>query len=56
LFLSRLEKYGKGDWKSIARVVKTKTRAQIASHAQKYYMHLVWDKKDKKRNIHDLTL
>ncbi|KAJ7950721.1 Transcription factor DIVARICATA like [Quillaja saponaria] len=41
LFLEGLAKYGKGDWKSIARsVVKTRTSTQVASHAQKYFLKL----------------
>ncbi|KAL2905975.1 Transcription factor DIVARICATA [Bienertia sinuspersici] len=40
-FLSGLEKYGKGDWKSISRFcVQTRTPTQIASHAQKYFQKL----------------
>ncbi|XP_030524041.2 transcription factor SRM1-like [Rhodamnia argentea] len=37
-FLSGLEIYGRGDWKSIARhVVVSKSPTQVASHAQKYF-------------------
>src|SRR5262245_28219766 len=33
-----LNKYGKGDWRSISRYyVITKTPTQVASHAQKYF-------------------
>ncbi|CAH8304006.1 unnamed protein product [Eruca vesicaria subsp. sativa] len=40
-FLLGLEKYGKGDWRSISRhVVLTRTPTQVASHAQKYYERL----------------
>ncbi|XP_010550510.1 PREDICTED: transcription factor DIVARICATA-like [Tarenaya hassleriana] len=40
-FLIGLEKYGKGDWRSISRqCVMTKTPIQIASHAQKYFLRL----------------
>ncbi|KAJ8423339.1 hypothetical protein Cgig2_029733 [Carnegiea gigantea] len=40
-FLVGLEKYGKGDWKSISRYcVKTRTPTQVASHAQKYFEKL----------------
>lgn len=36
-----LEKFGKGDWKSIARsYVVTKTPTQVASHAQKHFKRL----------------
>ncbi|KAK3013666.1 hypothetical protein RJ639_008537 [Escallonia herrerae] len=38
LFLMGLNKYGKGDWRSISRFyVKTRTPTQVASHAQKYF-------------------
>ncbi|KAK1581858.1 hypothetical protein Q3G72_009711 [Acer saccharum] len=41
LFLMGLEKYGKGDWKSISRYcVVTRTPAQVASHAQKYFLRV----------------
>eukprot|EP00237_Pycnococcus_provasolii_P011371 CAMPEP_0198711794 /NCGR_PEP_ID=MMETSP1471-20131121/3790_1 /TAXON_ID=41880 /ORGANISM="Pycnococcus provasolii, Strain RCC733" /LENGTH=320 /DNA_ID=CAMNT_0044471669 /DNA_START=59 /DNA_END=1018 /DNA_ORIENTATION=- len=40
-FLLGLEKYGKGDWRSISRnCVVTRTPSQVASHAQKYYLRL----------------
>ncbi|XP_010532298.1 PREDICTED: transcription factor MYB1R1-like [Tarenaya hassleriana] len=39
LFLLGLQKAGKGDWKGISRnFVKTRTPAQVASHAQKYFL------------------
>ncbi|XP_061362449.1 transcription factor SRM1-like [Gastrolobium bilobum] len=60
LFLAGLQIIGKGDWKNIARYfVKTKNAAQIASHAQKYFLHLAQgaQKKERKRtSIHDITL
>ncbi|KAK4403352.1 Transcription factor DIVARICATA [Sesamum angolense] len=38
-FLLGLQKYGKGDWRSISRhFVVSKTPTQVASHAQKYYL------------------
>ncbi|XP_057500436.1 transcription factor SRM1-like [Actinidia eriantha] len=38
LFLMGLNKYGKGDWRSISRYyVVTKTPTQVASHAQKFF-------------------
>ena len=40
-FMVGLEKYGKGDWKSISRYcVKSRTPTQVASHAQKYFEKL----------------
>ncbi|KAL6522145.1 hypothetical protein OROMI_032022 [Orobanche minor] len=56
-FLDGLEKYGKGDWKSIARFsVQTKSNSQVASHAQKYFKRLNSTSKDGKRqNINDIT-
>lgn len=53
-----LLKYGKGDWRNIARnFVMTKTPTQVASHAQKYYIRQkVSGGKDKRRpSIHDIT-
>ncbi|KAL9235888.1 hypothetical protein vseg_010619 [Gypsophila vaccaria] len=57
LFLIGLEKYGKGDWRSISRnVVVTRTPTQVASHAQKYYLRQNSGKKERKRSsIHDIT-
>lgn len=56
-FLSGLEIYGKGDWRSISRkVVGTKTPTQVASHAQKYFLRQSDGRKEKKRSsIHDIT-
>ncbi|KAK1299902.1 Transcription factor DIVARICATA [Acorus calamus] len=56
-FLEGLEKYGKGDWRSISRnAVLSRTPTQVASHAQKYFLRQSVDKKDKKRSsIHDIT-
>ncbi|XP_031486320.1 transcription factor DIVARICATA-like [Nymphaea colorata] len=57
LFLLGLEKYGKGDWRSISRnLVVTKTPTQVASHAQKYFIRLSSGSKDRRRSsIHDIT-
>ncbi|XP_074306669.1 transcription factor DIVARICATA-like [Silene latifolia] len=57
-FLMGLEKYGKGDWKSIAKeFVRTRTSTQVASHAQKHFNRQ--EKKEKKyvkrRSIFDIT-
>lgn len=56
-FLIGLEKYGKGDWRSISRnAVVSRTPTQVASHAQKYFLRLNSIKKEKKRSsIHDIT-
>ncbi|CAH8362030.1 unnamed protein product [Eruca vesicaria subsp. sativa] len=49
-FLLGLEKYGKGDWRSISRhVVLTRTPSQVASHAQKYYERLKSKNKNSSR-------
>ena len=57
LFLIGLQKYGKGDWRSISRnAVVSRTPTQVASHAQKYFLRLNSEKKEKKRSsIHDIT-
>ncbi|CAK9163960.1 unnamed protein product [Ilex paraguariensis] len=57
LFLIGLDRYGKGDWRSISRnVVVTRTPTQVASHAQKYYLRQNSVKKERKRSsIHDIT-
>ncbi|KAF8389544.1 hypothetical protein HHK36_024059 [Tetracentron sinense] len=57
LFLLGLDKYGKGDWRSIARnFVMTRTPTQVASHAQKYFIRLNSMNKDRRRSsIHDIT-
>ncbi|KAK1355785.1 transcription factor SRM1 [Heracleum sosnowskyi] len=55
-FLLGLDKYGKGDWRSISRFLETRTPAQVASHAQKYFIRLNTKNKDRKRtSIHDVT-
>lgn len=57
LFLIGLQKYGKGDWRSISRnAVVSRTPTQVASHAQKYYLRMNSVRKEKKRSsIHDIT-
>jgi len=58
LFLLGLDKFGKGDWRSISRTfVTSRTPTQVASHAQKYFIRLnSLSKKGQRRNsIHDIT-
>ncbi|KAF8087568.1 hypothetical protein N665_0578s0021 [Sinapis alba] len=57
-FLIGLEKYGKGDWRSISRnLVLTRTPTQVASHAQKHFARLNSKKKNKMRqSIHDVDV
>lgn len=57
LFLLGLDKFGKGDWRSISRnFVISRTPTQVASHAQKYYNRLNSANKDRRRSsIHDIT-
>ncbi|KAM0023158.1 putative transcription factor MYB-HB-like family [Helianthus debilis subsp. tardiflorus] len=67
-FLQGLEIYGKGDWRSISRMmVVTRTATQVASHAQKYFIRQASLKEDnnkeenrkrkkrKRSSIHDIT-
>ncbi|KAI3775575.1 hypothetical protein L1987_50154 [Smallanthus sonchifolius] len=51
LFLAGLEKLGKGDWRGISRnFVTTRTPAQVASHAQKYFLRQASLVKKKRRS------
>ena len=60
-FLQGLETYGKGDWRSISRQsVLTRTPAQVASHAQKYFFRQdnAQDEtkcKNRRVSIHDIS-
>ncbi|KAF3684133.1 putative fasciclin-like arabinogalactan protein 12-like [Capsicum annuum] len=56
-FLRGLDKYGRGDWKSISRYcVITRTPMQVASHSQKYFKHLkAVPKKNRRASILDIT-
>ncbi|XP_057424634.1 transcription factor SRM1-like [Lotus japonicus] len=56
--LEGIKKRGKGQWKQISsEFVKTKTPTQIASHAQKLYLHRNGTPKRRKRtSIYDLTI
>ncbi|KOM57328.1 hypothetical protein LR48_Vigan11g036100 [Vigna angularis] len=54
LFLKGLEIYKKGQWTNISRyVVKTRTPAQVSSHAQHYYKHLAALNKGKRKSFYD---
>lgn len=57
LFLLGLDKFGKGDWRSISRnYVVSRTPTQVASHAQKYFIRLNSMNRDRRRSsIHDIT-
>ncbi|XP_054821859.1 transcription factor MYBS1 isoform X2 [Prosopis cineraria] len=57
LFLLGLDKFGKGDWRSISRnFVMSRTPTQVASHAQKYFIRLNSMNRDRRRSsIHDIT-
>ncbi|EPS60753.1 hypothetical protein M569_14049, partial [Genlisea aurea] len=63
LFLIGLERFGRGDWRSISRnVVKTRSPTQVASHAQKYFQRnrsggdsSSNGKQRKRSSIHDIT-
>ena len=57
LFLLGLDKFGKGDWRSISRnFVISRTPTQVASHAQKYFIRLNSLNKERRRSsIHDIT-
>ena len=59
LFLQGLEKFGKGDWRSISRqCVLTRNPAQVASHAQKYFIRQEGggkEKPGKRVSIHDIS-
>ncbi|KAJ7978835.1 transcription factor DIVARICATA [Quillaja saponaria] len=57
LFLLGLDKFGKGDWRSISRnFVMSRTPTQVASHAQKYFIRLNSINRDRRRtSIHDIT-
>lgn len=57
LFLLGLEKFGKGDWRSISRnFVISRTPTQVASHAQKFFIRRNSMPREKRRSsIHDIT-
>jgi hypothetical protein len=47
--------FGKGNWKKISEIVKTRTASQIQTHSQKYYNRQKQINKNK-RSIHDLSI
>ncbi|XP_050235882.1 transcription factor MYB1R1 [Mercurialis annua] len=57
LFLSGLQKVGKGDWRGISRnFVKTRTPTQVASHAQKYFLRRTNQNRRRRRSsLFDIT-
>ncbi|KAI3927678.1 hypothetical protein MKW92_027104 [Papaver armeniacum] len=59
-FLLGLKERDRGDWRGISRdFVKSRTPGQVASHAQKYFLHINTkpNKKGRKRSsIHDTPL
>ncbi|PKA52052.1 Transcription factor DIVARICATA [Apostasia shenzhenica] len=56
LFLQGLDKYGRGDWRSISRhFVVTRTPTQVASHAQKFFIRMNSRNRERRRSsIHDI--
>jgi len=48
LFLKALNEYGR-EWKKVAKKIKTRSSAQIRSHAQKYFQKL---SKERKAGLH----
>ncbi|XXG43018.1 hypothetical protein AAC387_Pa01g3152 [Persea americana] len=57
-FLEGLEKLGKGDWRGISRkFVMTRTPAQVASHAQKYFLrHTMFNNKKRRSSLFDMAI
>lgn len=55
-FLEGLRIHGKGKWKQIAQIVKSRNANQCQSHAQKYFARQQLEPgQRKKRSIHDIT-
>jgi SHAQKYF class myb-like DNA-binding protein len=55
LFLLGLERHGRGSWKQISAIVRSRTPTQIQSHAQKFFLRQDQTNKNKK-SIHDFNL
>lgn len=56
-FLAGLKKLGKGDWRGISKqFVITRTPAQVASHAQKYFLRqqAANDKRKRRSSLFDM--
>ncbi|WJX34248.1 hypothetical protein P8452_22377 [Trifolium repens] len=58
LFLKGLKEIRKGDWKTISsNFVKTRTATQVASHAQKHFLHHPNpNRRRRKPSVFDLTI
>lgn len=56
-FLIGLKEKGRGNWKEIAvKYVKTRNKSQVASHAQKYYLHQKASHQNKqRRSVFDMS-
>ncbi|XP_076916196.1 transcription factor MYB1R1-like [Bidens hawaiensis] len=56
LFLEGLQKVGNGHWKAISKnFVKTRTCAQVASHAQKYFLRQSNHNPHRRSSLFDIT-
>jgi hypothetical protein len=55
MFLLGLERHGRGSWKQISAIVRSRTPTQIQSHAQKFFLRKEQQNKNK-RSIHDFDL
>uniref|UniRef100_A0A2P2JSD5 Uncharacterized protein LOC105115454 n=1 Tax=Rhizophora mucronata TaxID=61149 RepID=A0A2P2JSD5_RHIMU len=56
MFLTGLERLGKGDWRGISRnFVTTRTPTQVASHAQKYFLRHASLNKKRRSSLFDMV-